>query len=165
MRYINQHIPNAESLKFEELREVIKPLTWIGDTPNGTNLKSKILEPLVYRNLPNNLKRPLLVSIITDGMPSQQPRSTLPNAVIECGDKLEEACLPRESKSQRRTLANQRLLFNSCLPSGIKFMVSQVGTAKSATEFLEKIRKRSETADVVFGTADKRTMFRITTTL
>lgn len=76
MRYINQQIPNADSLKFEELREVIKPLTWIGGTPIGTNVKSKILEPLVYRNLPNNLKGPLLVSIITDGMPSQQPRST-----------------------------------------------------------------------------------------
>lgn len=100
MRYINQEIPSSDSLKFEELRDVVKPLTWGGDTPIGTNLKSKVLEPLVYSKLPSDLKRPLLVSIITDGMPDPEPRATLVNAIAECGDKLEAAGLPRESKSQ-----------------------------------------------------------------
>jgi hypothetical protein len=98
MRYINQQVPNSDSLKFEDLVEVVKPLTWGGDTPIGTNLRSKILEPLVYSKLPNNLKRPLLISVITDGMPEPEPEDTFVKAVIECGDKLEEAKLPRESR-------------------------------------------------------------------
>lgn len=101
MRYINQEIPSSDSLKFEDLLDVVRPLTWGGDTPIGTNLKSKILEPLVYSKLPNDLKRPLLVSIITDGMPEPEPRSTLVDAIAECGDKLEAAGLPRESKFHR----------------------------------------------------------------
>lgn len=102
MRYINQQIPNSDSLKFEDLLDVVKPLTWGGDTPIGTNLKSKVLEPLVYSKLPDKLERPLLVSVITDGMPEPEPRSTFVDAIVECGDKLEAAGLPRESKFQRR---------------------------------------------------------------
>lgn len=80
-----------------ELLDVVKPLTWQGDTPIGTNLKSKVLEPLVYSKLPNDLKRPLLVSIITDGMPDKEPRNTLVDVIAECGNKLEAGNLPRES--------------------------------------------------------------------
>lgn len=98
MRYINQGISNADSLAFEELRDIIQPLTPGGDTPIGTNLRNKILEPLVYSKLPNDLKRPLLISVITDGDPSKEPRSTFVNAIVECGERLEAARLPRESK-------------------------------------------------------------------
>jgi hypothetical protein len=103
MRYINQQVPNSDSLKFEELLDTIKPLKCGGDTPIGTNLRSKILEPLVYSKLPSDLKRPLLISIITDGMPEPEPRETLVNAIIECGIKLVAAKLPRESKSKHDT--------------------------------------------------------------
>lgn len=111
LRYINQEIPNSDSLKFEELLDVVKPLTWQGDTPIGTNLKSKVLEPLVYSKLPNDLKRPLLVSIITDGMPDKEPRNTLVNVIAECGNKLEAANLPRESTfAKARFLSYHNLL-------------------------------------------------------
>lgn len=53
---------------------------------------------LYSTTLTTNLKRPLLVSIITDGMPELEPRSTFVDAIAECGDKLEAAGLPRESK-------------------------------------------------------------------
>lgn len=134
MRYINQEIPRSDSLKFEDLLDVVRPLTWGGDTPIGTNLKSKILEPLVYSKLPGDLKRPLLVSIITDGMPEPEPRSTLVDAIAECGDKLEAAGLPRES---------------------VKFMIGQVGSANAATKFLQDIGKESRIANVVFVASEK----------
>ncbi|KAI8633596.1 hypothetical protein F5Y19DRAFT_489058 [Xylariaceae sp. FL1651] len=134
MRYINQDVPNSDSLKFEELVDVIKPLTWGGDTPIGTNLKSKILEPLVYRKLPNDLKRPLLVSVITDGMPEPEPKSTFVDAIAECGDKLEAAGLPRES---------------------VKFMIGQVGSSDAATRFLQDIGSEKKIAKVVFVASEK----------
>lgn len=134
MRYINQQVVNADSLKFEELLEVIKPLNPEGNTPIGTNLRSKILEPLVYSKLPSNLERPLLISIITDGAPGLEPRNTLANAIAECGDKLEEAELPRES---------------------VKFLIGQVGVSDAATQFLEEISRDSRIADVVFVASEK----------
>jgi hypothetical protein len=134
MRYINQEIPNSDSLSFEDLLDVVKPLTWGGDTPIGTNLKSKVLEPLVYSKLPNDLKRPLLVSVITDGMPEPEPKSTFVDAIAECGDKLEAAGLPRES---------------------VKFMIGQVGSANAATKFLQEISQETRVADVVFVASDK----------
>ncbi|KFA70990.1 hypothetical protein S40288_10361 [Stachybotrys chartarum IBT 40288] len=101
IRYINQKIPNSNSLKFEELLNVVRPLTWGGDTPIGTNLKSKVLEPLVYNKLPGNLKRLLLVSVITDSMPEPEPKNMFVDAIAECGDKLEAAGLLRKSISIR----------------------------------------------------------------
>ncbi|KAJ5108739.1 hypothetical protein N7456_005414 [Penicillium angulare] len=134
MRYINQEIPNSNSLSFEDLGEVIKPLTWGGDTPIGTNLKSKVLEPLVYSKLPNDLKRPILVSVITDGMPEPEKKSTFVDAIAECGDKLEAAGLPRES---------------------VKFVIGQVGTASRATQFLQDISKEEKISDVIFVASEK----------
>ncbi|CAH0058706.1 unnamed protein product [Clonostachys solani] len=134
MRYINQEIPNSDSLKFEELLDIVKPLTWGGDTPIGTNLKSKILQPLVYSKLPNDLKRPLLVSVITDGMPEPEPKDTFVDAIAECGDKLEAAGLPRES---------------------VKFMIGQVGSATAATKFLQDVGKEPRIQDVVFVASEK----------
>jgi hypothetical protein len=134
MRYINQDIPNSDSLQFEQLLDIVKPLTWGGDTPIGTNLKSKILQPLVYKKLPNNLKRPLLVSVITDGMPEPEPNNAFVDAIAECGDKLEAAGLPRES---------------------VKFMVGQVGSNARATKFLQDIGNDTRIQDVVFVASEK----------
>ncbi|CAG9984149.1 unnamed protein product [Clonostachys byssicola] len=118
MRYIGQEIPNPHSLKFEELVELVdmtQPLTLESQSPIATeriigrNLKSKVLEPLVYSKLPDNLLRPLLISVIVDWMPERQrtQQSTLVNVIAECGDKLEAAGFPRES---------------------VKFMIGQVGS-------------------------------------
>ncbi|KAH7322442.1 hypothetical protein B0I35DRAFT_425816 [Stachybotrys elegans] len=134
LRYINQDIPKLNSLKFEQLLDVVEPLRWGGDTPIGTNLRSKVLEPLVYSKLPNNLKRPLLVSIITDGLPEPEPKSTFVDAIVECGDRLEAANLPRES---------------------VKFMVGQVGTAPASTRFLQEVANYKRISKVVFVAAEK----------
>jgi hypothetical protein len=97
LRFINQDTDSALSLNFEQIGETLQRVTWGGDTPIGTNLKSKILQPLVYDKLSSKLERPLLISIITDGMPDPEPRTTLVNTIVECGDKLESAGYRRES--------------------------------------------------------------------
>lgn len=159
MRYINQEIPNSNSLSFEDLGEVIKPLTWGGDTPIGTNLKSKILEPLVYSKLPNDLKRPLLVSVITDGMPEPEPKSTFVDAIAECGDKLEAAGLPRESEFhcpiRVALLSLYETMLNCVGRVGVKFVIGQVGTATRATKFLQDISEDERISDVIFVASGK----------
>lgn len=69
-----------------------------GNTQIGTYLSSKILGPEVYSKInAKKLERLLLISIITDGMPSAEKGSELVNAILECAEKLQDAGFPRES--------------------------------------------------------------------
>ncbi|KAG5781373.1 hypothetical protein H9Q73_005002 [Fusarium xylarioides] len=119
LRFINQDIDNSSNLSFDQISSIIQPMSWQpnGDTDIGTNLKRKILEPLVYAKIANKtFDRPLLVSISTDGMPEPENKQELADAIVECGNRLEAANLPRGS---------------------VKFMIGQVGTASSAEQFLD----------------------------
>ncbi|KAJ6452282.1 ankyrin repeat-containing domain protein [Mycena sanguinolenta] len=137
LRFINQDVNNSEKLSLQEIGSLVDSVSWLpnGNTPIGTNLRSKILEPLVYTKLSSQtLGRPLLISVITDGMPSQENEEALVEAIKECGDKLKQAGFPRES---------------------VKFMIGQIGTAKSAATFLQGVGKNQDIADMVFVTSDQ----------
>lgn len=100
LRFINQEVNASSNLTLTEVGDILTPLSWKsgGNTQIGTNLGSKILEPLVYRQIETkSLERPLLVTIITDGIPSEEKNSELVDAILECGNKLEGAKYPCES--------------------------------------------------------------------
>jgi len=106
----------------------------------GTNLRLKILEPHVYKvistatsNDPFPFKRPLLVCVTTDGCPSGEPMDTLKNVIIECRQKLIDAGYE---------------------PTAVTFCISQIGTDRSATSFLEGLREELRIQDVLYCTAD-----------
>lgn len=98
LRFINRDLNNSSKLTFEEIGTIMDSWQPNGDTKIGTHLKSKILEPLVYSKIEEeNLERPLLITIITDDMPSSEDPSQLAKAILECGDRLQHAGYPRES--------------------------------------------------------------------
>ncbi|KAF4439214.1 transcription factor [Fusarium acutatum] len=137
LRFINRDVNNSTNLTFDQISNMIQPMDWPpgGDTDIGTNLKSKILEPLVYAKIANQtFDRPLLVSISTDGMPEPENKQELANAIVECGNRLEAANLPRGS---------------------VKFMIGQVGTASSAEQFLDSLRDNQSIKSVTFVTSEK----------
>ncbi|OTB16288.1 hypothetical protein K445DRAFT_21926 [Daldinia sp. EC12] len=137
LRFINQDIDNSSNLTLQGIGGIIEPMSWQrgGRTPIGTNLRSKILEPLVYSKIRDkSLKRPLLITITTDGIPSSEPDSAFVDAISECGKKLEDAEYPRES---------------------VKFMIGQIGTSSDATKFLESLRDNVDIAPVVFITSER----------
>ncbi|KAF5568295.1 transcription factor [Fusarium phyllophilum] len=137
LRFINQDIDNSSNLSFDQISSIIQPMSWQpnGDTDIGTNLKRKILEPLVYAKIANKtFDRPLLVSISTDGMPEPENKQELADAIVECGNRLEAANLPRGS---------------------VKFMIGQVGTASSAEQFLDSLRENQSIKNVTFVTSEK----------
>ncbi|KAF5982454.1 putative ankyrin repeat protein [Fusarium bulbicola] len=134
LRYINQDVPESGSLRFDEMPNITKTLRPAGGTPIGTNLRSKVLNPFVYKRLPYDLKRPLLITVITNGAPSIEQKSAFVEAIKECGDKLEQNNLPRES---------------------VKFLVGRVGTAKAAKAFLDELRRDSQIAKVLFVATGK----------
>ncbi|KAF3483020.1 uncharacterized protein GIQ15_02344 [Arthroderma uncinatum] len=137
LRFINQDVDDSPNLTQEKITEILKPMKWApnGNTEIGTYLKSKILEPMVYSKLePKSFDKPLLISVITDGMPSVEADSVFADAILECGNKLEDAGYPRES---------------------VKFLVGQIGTGAQAAAFLERVRKNERIKDLVFCTSDQ----------
>ena len=93
---------NYYILNLEALGEAMDSMRWksYGSLDMGTNMKSGILQPLVYDKLAaGTLKRPLLVSIVTDGDCGPEGKDdSLANAILECGNRLVEAKYPRDSK-------------------------------------------------------------------
>lgn len=66
----------------------------------GTQLEAKILRPLVYDNVTRGkLRRPVLVSIITDGEPNHEDDDTFEQVLLGCVKKLKDAGYPPKSKS------------------------------------------------------------------
>ncbi|KAF5700687.1 heterokaryon incompatibility protein het-E-1 [Fusarium mundagurra] len=100
LRFINRDADDSSNLTPEGIAKVIDPMPWQpgGDSHIGTSLKLKVLEPLVYTKIKaKSLERPLLISIMTDGMPEPEPKSTLEDCILECGQMLQDAGYPRES--------------------------------------------------------------------
>jgi hypothetical protein len=99
LRFINQNVTDDSNLTLEMIAGVLDSITApSGDTPIGTSLKDKILTPLVYSKLESKtLERPLLVSIITDGMPDGEHKTCLEETIAECGVALEKNGYPRGS--------------------------------------------------------------------
>ncbi|KAJ3560792.1 hypothetical protein NP233_g10602 [Leucocoprinus birnbaumii] len=144
LRFINQDVPNnSDKLSLKEIGDIIGKMSWQpgGNTEIGTYLKSKILEPMVYSKLPSKtLSKPLLISVITDGMPSVEKDEAFVEAIKECGDKLDQA---GPSDSCTRDLID------------VKFMIGQIGTSKSAAEFLQDVGNNKDIESMVYVTTDQ----------
>ncbi len=100
LRFINRTVDNSSNLTIQEIAKIMDPMSWEpgGNTQIGTYLRSKILEPLVYDKISvKDLQRPLLISIMTDGIPDGESKSDLVSVILECGKKLQDAGYPRES--------------------------------------------------------------------
>ncbi|KAJ8105764.1 hypothetical protein ONZ43_g7294 [Nemania bipapillata] len=128
LRFINKDSDGLQTLDFAGIEKGIDEAAPNGDTPIGTNLRKKILDPMIYSKIKSQtIERPLLISIITDGSPSRENREMLADTIVECGDKLVEAGLPRDS---------------------VKFLIGQVGSAESAARFLDSLRNNENVIKV-----------------
>ncbi|GKZ76484.1 hypothetical protein AnigIFM56816_006750 [Aspergillus niger] len=141
LRFINQATTAAMSKPTsEEVSQIIQQTPFLGWTEIGLNLRKKVLEDIVYKPLrENNLKRPVLVSIITDGHPqgirkSRERRSTLKEAILECGKVLEKYGYKRDV---------------------VRFQISQIGNDQEAEGFLNDLRDDSELDDVLYITSER----------
>ncbi|KAF8853874.1 HET-domain-containing protein [Acephala macrosclerotiorum] len=142
LRFINQNVEDDSSnLTLAKVGNILTPMTQManGSSNIGTNLKAKILEPLVYSKIKaKSLERPLLIFIITDSMPEPEHESELVSVIFECGERLQDASYRRES---------------------VKFLVGQIGSARRAKEFLNGLRNFTsdinEVANVVYCIPDQ----------
>lgn len=100
LRFINQRTDDeSANLDLEGLGRGLESISPRGDTPIGTTLHERILKPLVLQPLAEGrFKRPLLVSILTDGGPSGEDAGKLATVILECGNELVAKGYPRDCK-------------------------------------------------------------------
>ncbi|KAH8647461.1 hypothetical protein BGZ60DRAFT_509545 [Tricladium varicosporioides] len=117
----------GNSLKENDVEQIFARVKPRGATELGTNLVEKILKPMVYDKLDRNeqLKRPILICIITDGVPggfqgSPERPDTFKNALIECQKRLVDAGYE---------------------PGAVLFQISQIGTDERSKTFLDGLKK------------------------
>ena len=98
LRFINKKVePRMSKPDLETIDRIMKDTRFDGWTEIGTNLKRKILQDIVYAPAKSNtLRRPVLISIITDGDPrgpdnTPEKRDTLKAAILECRTVLRDS--------------------------------------------------------------------------
>ncbi|CAG8250889.1 unnamed protein product [Penicillium salamii] len=103
----------------EDVNQLVSRVRFSGLTPLGTNLKTKVVEPMVVEPArANRLEKPVLVITITDGQPAGEPHGAV-------GDVIRYAV---EETSRTRYG-----------PGAVSFQFSQVGTDQRARDFLSAL--------------------------
>ncbi|OTB11563.1 hypothetical protein K445DRAFT_321945 [Daldinia sp. EC12] len=133
LRFINSSV-SGSGLRDTEIEAIMTSVKPAGDTDIGQNLVSKILKPLVYDKLANKeLRRPLLVSIITDGCPEPEGSNILRDAIRDCGKRLINAG------------------YNSDV---VLFQLSRIGNSRASKEFFDDLQNDKQLQRVLYCTTD-----------
>jgi len=132
----------ANNLKEDQIDSVIDRHEFEGLTKIGTGLMSKILKPLVFaegevwnkqdkkpRRL-RQLKRPLLIMVITDGAVEGEPHVRLPQAIKSVHDSLQAAGYAEDTKA-------------------VVFQFARVGNDENAQKYLKFLDDHSKVKDLV----------------
>lgn len=128
----------VKQVSVEGIQQAMKAVKPNGSTDIGTNLRKKILQPLVYKVIaeantgnPIPFKRPLLVCIITDGSPGPEHTNVLRDEIVNCKRKLVERGYD---------------------PTSVMFCINQIGDSSSAAKFIDGLRNEKEIEDVIYCT-------------
>jgi hypothetical protein len=141
LRFINSDLPQVDDLRTPDVSSRMQMVRPNSFTEIGTNLRKKILEPIVYSK---PMKRPLFVSIITDGVPyggegSPEHRNTLRDEILKCQDYLQTNGLP---------------------PRAVVFQISQIGSDEESREFLKALASDPKLRNVYITTQQMDSKFR-----
>ena len=137
LRFINNN--SQLSMAAGEIQQVMRGIKASRGTEIGANLRKKILKPLVYDIIdeakassnPIRFERPLLVFILTDGHPAPEDQNVLRNEIMTCKQKLEA---------------------NGYDPTSVIFCINQVGTSRSAKQFIDSLRNEKAIEEMIYCT-------------
>ncbi|KAL3444258.1 hypothetical protein BJX65DRAFT_311036 [Aspergillus insuetus] len=130
LRFINKDDSTANDLREAEVSQRMQ-FTPEGWTELGTNLEKKILQPMVYDKLNSSgvLGRPLMILIVTDGMPTKEEEGTFRTTVMNC----------------KKALANK-----GYLPAAVQYDLSQIGNTPEAVAWIKKYDTDSTLKKLVY---------------
>lgn len=119
----------------EDVNRLVSRVRFSGLTPLGTNLKTKVIDPMVVQPArANRLEKPVLVITITDGQPAGEPHGAV-------GDVIRYAV---EETSRTRYG-----------PGSVSFQFSQVGTDQRARDFLGSLDEDPHIGHLIDCTSSK----------
>ncbi|KAF2160999.1 hypothetical protein M409DRAFT_70073 [Zasmidium cellare ATCC 36951] len=122
LRFMNEDLPPQEISNIrseQQIEQILARKRYKGLTPFGTELRKKVIDPLVVSKLNSGqMQKPILIISITDGQPAGENQNTLVETV------------------QYAVQAAQRSQYG---PGAVAFQFAQVGNDQKATEFLAKL--------------------------
>lgn len=134
VRFMNNTI-QGNGLKSEnEVSQLISQVNFRGLTPLGTNLKAKVIDPLVLGPARQNaLRKPVMIITITDGQPAGESPNTIFSVIKD---------------------AKNALMRSPYGPGAIAFQFAQVGNDLRARDFLGKLDTDGEVGAMVDCTSN-----------
>ena len=119
IRFMNSDLQGNNIRSSLEVEQMVQRIQFKGLTPMGTQLRNKVIEPLIVQKARSNqLRKPALVIIITDGQPAGEPVNAVFDAVRYASTEL------------NRTQYGK---------GAVSFQFAQVGNDLRAREFLGKL--------------------------
>lgn len=119
VRFMNSD-ERADGLRSEaQAEQLVSSHRFRGLTPLGTNLRSKVIEPLILPKLRSgNLRKPTLIVTITDGEPTGENRSTVGDVILSTVREAERSPYGK---------------------GAVAFQIAQVGNDLRARKFLSEL--------------------------
>lgn len=120
----------------QQVEQLISSIRFQGLTPMGRELQNKVLQPLVVNAAQSGqLRKPVLVIIITDGQPTGESQRDISNIILGASRALQQN--PRYGKG------------------ALAFQFAQVGNDIKAREFLKQLDENAEIGDIIDCTSSK----------
>ncbi|KAJ3117782.1 hypothetical protein HDU96_005563 [Phlyctochytrium bullatum] len=119
VRFMNSPVVGDRLRTPDDIQSLIARVNFSGLTPLGTQLERKVLNPFVLDPASQRqLRKPVLVIVVTDGEPVGEPRDTIKRVVLNTHARLRAMGLPNET---------------------VAFAFAQCGTDRGAQEFLAEL--------------------------
>lgn len=121
----------------QQVEQLLNAVQFSGLTPMGTKLREKIIDGIVLpRARAHQLRKPVLIIVITDGQPAGEPV----NAVFDT----------------LRYASNEFSRMPQYGPGAISFQFAQVGNDQKAREFLARLDSDPQVGALVDCTSSKQ---------
>ncbi|KFY78856.1 hypothetical protein V499_02101 [Pseudogymnoascus sp. VKM F-103] len=134
VRFMNSEIQGNNIRNEAEVEQLISRVQFKGLTPMGTQLRNKVLEPLVIQKVRSNqLRKPILVITITDGQPAGEASTAVFDAIRYTSGELARSPYGK---------------------GAVSYQFAQVGNDLKAREFLGKLDDEPGIGELIDSTSN-----------
>lgn len=134
VRFMNSDLQGNNIRNEAEVEGLISRVQFKGLTPMGTQLRNKVLEPLVVQKARSNqLRKPVLIITITDGQPAGESQTAVFDAIRYASNELSRSPYGK---------------------GAVSFQFAQVGNDLKAREFLGKLDDEPGIGELIDSTSN-----------
>jgi len=129
VRFMNSRVDGNGITSEPQALQLLQNVKFSGLTPLGTQMRQKIIEPLVLGPARNGqLQKPVVIVTITDGTPAGENKDEIVNVIVR---------------------ANQELQRSRYGADAVSYQFAQVGNDLKATAFLEQLDNHPQIGDLI----------------